>query len=447
MLKGHVQIELHNHKTGLRDRIEQDNLVTNAVPLITNALSGRGISMNNLMPLATKGYGGIMIFSDPLTLNANNVYLPGDNFITAYAGQILNTSDPMMGSLNQSESGPTDDGYVNTWEFSTSQANGYVSSLSLTNANVVNFIVPHLGTLASICDTNSSFVNRGNTSLPNEGFKIGNNFYYTTVSGSTGTKYKLKAQTQDFTLTDAVNTTYSPEVIRTMTSSSGAADSTDITRLGTRCYYGFDGYIYHIPYMEPATNTLLVYKAPIETTDAYTWETISISTERRYTSNVSGFIDAVSDGYFFRDIEYVRPLEGSDHDTLAFTIDDIANAEETHYEYQLPISEDTTNLTSKHVCPLRGGGVIIWYGSGNNAPRKIIQLTSDGRYKIYREGTNLGNVSVPTFWWDDATVTMSSQYRTLAIPVAYLGTVANIEYPFEKTNAVSMKVRYTLTQV
>ena len=30
VIKGHVAIELHNHKTGLRDRIEGDNMVTNA---------------------------------------------------------------------------------------------------------------------------------------------------------------------------------------------------------------------------------------------------------------------------------------------------------------------------------------------------------------------------------------------------------------------------------
>ena len=446
MLKGHVQIELHNHKTGLRDRIEQDNLITNAIPLITNAISGRGLSMSNLMPLATKGLGGIMIFSDPLTSSASNVSLPGDNFITAFAGQTLNTSDPLMGSLNQSESGPTDDGYVNTWEFSTSQALGYVSALALTNAGITGYIIPHAYTLASICNTNSNFVNRGNVNLPNEGFKIGNDLYYTTVSGSSGTKYKLRAQTKDYTLTEATSTTYSSEVIRNMVQSESASDATDIARLGSRCYYGFDGYVYHIPYTS-TQNSLVIYRAAVETTDPCTWESVSFTPSKVYSSSTSGFIDAVSDGYFFRDIEYVRPLQGSDHDTLAFIIDDYENEEETYYEYQLPISEDTTNLTSKWVIPLKGGGVMVWFGTGNNSPRKVIHISKDGRYKIYRDGTNMSNIDLPMFWWDDATVTLTNQNRSLAIPGCYLGSVANIEYPFEKTSAVSMKVRYTLTQV
>ena len=42
MIKGHVQVDLHNHKTGLRDRIEGDNMITNAMNYVIPNVIGSG---------------------------------------------------------------------------------------------------------------------------------------------------------------------------------------------------------------------------------------------------------------------------------------------------------------------------------------------------------------------------------------------------------------------
>ena len=440
MIKGHVQIELHNHKTGLRDRIEKDNLVTNAVSLVTNTLMGRGSNMSNMMPLATKAYGGLMIFEDPLVENVNNVCIPGNNLITGFAGQTLDTSDNLKGSINQAESGPTEDGYQHVWEFNTSQANGYISSLSLTNANVVNGIVPHFGSFVSLGNTNSNFYPRSNASNPNESFKMGNDFYYTTYSNTTATKNKLRCQTKNYTITEATNTTYTPEVVREITDQS----SEDFIRLRQRCFWGNDGYIYSIQ-LPSSGNNINMYRAPLETTDPYTWSNKIIQSEEVYATP-GGYFDAVSDGCLFRNIVY-DTTTSQEYDLLKFIIDDYSEGEETTYSYEVPKTGNSVNNNSLYVAPMKGGGVFVIWGTGNNAQRRIAQLTKDGKFKIYRDGLPMGNVAYPLMWFDDVTCIDTNTNRTMYVPNGYLGTIANIDHPFEKTNTVSMKVKYTLTQV
>lgn len=449
MLKGHVQIELHNHKTGLRDRIEQDNLVTNAVPLIANALAGRGKSMDLLMPLATKAYGGLMIFEDPLTESVDNVCIPGNSILTAFAGQTLNTADPLMGSINQSESGPTENGYEHVWEFNTSQANGLVSSLSLTNSTIVNFTIPHLAFLTDIVATSGSFYSRslispsGSLAItgPNESFRLNNNMYYSTSSGSTLSKNELRAQTSDYTIMEAINTTNPSTVIRTVTQSL-SEDDTDYTRLKSYCFYGSDGYVYYIPEVSSGSS-ITIYRAPIETTDPCEWSSKTITDCTTISSaprnNVTGYLNAVSNGKFFK---YVR-FAG---ESLQYIIDDYATASETSYSLSdTPLGFDTPLY---YMAPLKGGGVLCFFVSTTGGNYKTIaQINGDGDFKIYRNNQNLQNVVWPLMWNDDGTVVKYDNNRTLSIPASYLGTIANLEHPFEKTNTVSMKVKYRLTQV
>lgn len=137
MIKGHVQIDLHNHRTGLKDRIEQDNMVTNAIPKIVEAYAknGRMVFENtNLTPLATVGLGGLFLFDNTLTENADNYLFPSEAKFVACAGDYVDTTSPLRGSKNAIETGWVDDDtYLHVWDFNTSQANGVIKSLSLTH--------------------------------------------------------------------------------------------------------------------------------------------------------------------------------------------------------------------------------------------------------------------------------------------------------------------------
>ena len=174
MLKGHVQIDLHNHKTGLTERIEQDNLITNAVEKLVNASVGRNKTASTFLPLSTKTLGGVMLFEDPLTESVNNTIFPYSNKLIGYAGRTANNSSRQMGSLNAIETGPIENGYSNVWEFSSSQANGTISSMALTNSIIGNgsILYPFYDYTIFANNTNTKFVLNFSTSIQLNLFKV-----------------------------------------------------------------------------------------------------------------------------------------------------------------------------------------------------------------------------------------------------------------------------------
>ncbi len=133
MIKGHVTIDLHNHNSGFKERIEQDNLVTDAVGILASVYAGASMT-EQIMPLATKALGGLMLFDGALREEKSNIHFPADVHLTGFAGQWNNTSDCFCGSINTQETHATDTGFETVWDFSTSQANGTIASISLTAA-------------------------------------------------------------------------------------------------------------------------------------------------------------------------------------------------------------------------------------------------------------------------------------------------------------------------
>ena len=136
MIKGKLQIELKDEKTGRIERHEEENMVTNAVTnllgLGANAAPGYNL-LQELLPISQKALGGIFLFDGTLSEDADNVHFPMDVHLTGSAGKVANGSSKIIGSFNAAESGRTDTGYTNVWDFSTSQANGTIASLALTN--------------------------------------------------------------------------------------------------------------------------------------------------------------------------------------------------------------------------------------------------------------------------------------------------------------------------
>lgn len=148
MLKGHTKIILTDVNTGEQEVHEEDNLITNALNKIINM----EIAMNhypndNLLPIATKALGGIMLFDGDLTESANNIHFPVEAHLVGYANTAQNTSDKYRGSWNSQESGKIENGYVSVWDFGTNQANGTIKSVARTHnhggaAPLYNFLAP-----------------------------------------------------------------------------------------------------------------------------------------------------------------------------------------------------------------------------------------------------------------------------------------------------------------
>lgn len=150
-LKGTTRIELTNVKTGKTEVIEKDNLVTNAVPEILTlnpfgtmfrkadvAIAGEsyGSFQEKFLPLCPNLFGGILLYEDPLEEDPAKYFAGMDNKLVGYSSNNVSPADdPKRGSMNQSESGPLEDGtgYRFVFDFATSQANGVISSLGLTS--------------------------------------------------------------------------------------------------------------------------------------------------------------------------------------------------------------------------------------------------------------------------------------------------------------------------
>lgn len=138
-LKGHTIIELKDVKTGKVERVEKDNLVTNAVQeflSLWQPILGWGAISKYYAPLYKNFFGGLYIFDTAQVESASNTFLP--NAATAklvgYAGRAATDGNDMKrGSFNFNESEELSNGYKFVWDFGTSEANGTIASLSLTH--------------------------------------------------------------------------------------------------------------------------------------------------------------------------------------------------------------------------------------------------------------------------------------------------------------------------
>lgn len=449
MVKGHVQIELHNHRTGLRDRIEQDNLVTNAVDKAISTMIGRGQAASTFMPLCTNLLGGVMLFEEPLTSSATNISFPTSNTVIGYAGQTVNTSSKDMGSINEIESGPVTNGYMNVWDFSTAQANGTISAMSLTNYRVGNGSLwnPSLVyTVLSGNDTQLSALERDSR-------------YITYVYN--GKIYKILAPVNTYTVTDSNNLIGSAEDTGRTVPSTANNNS-----------YRIDGsYLYYSVY---ANNALTIYK--YNASDSTLVNSIVISP----TPNPSGSIEFTS-----LDLRYNSLALGNifvkngkiyifnhKEDYAGIFVFDAANGGTQYCEKMYKIQDPDiayygdsaiSYITSYNSWPriYVTDDDTIWtmlnvkssIHSGNPCYFKQCFIKEDNGstiIKVYGAMFVGGEASILPYIRYDGIHDIAYYNRYAAATMIsgnYLGTICNLNSPIEKTSTSSMKVKYTLTNV
>ncbi len=143
MFKGHTTIELTNVHNGKTQKIESDNMFTNALASHINesgiVVSGCSV-YQNFLPIQENAIRGVLLFSDKLDESADNIY-PKTAFM-AHAGNDTGVgSDIHKGAYNETESGPITGGYKYVWDFTTSQGNGTIACLGLTNHSFGNDVM------------------------------------------------------------------------------------------------------------------------------------------------------------------------------------------------------------------------------------------------------------------------------------------------------------------
>lgn len=137
-MHGHMDIYLTDVKTGKVEEVHEDNMMTNALQAYfrnCGFLNYPNVNQNSLVP---ELLGGVMGFSEEIDEDASIVHVPAGNkmIFNGSIGTLNNSAPTELGSYSADESGWQQDGsYVQTYDYSTSQANGTISCVCLTGKN------------------------------------------------------------------------------------------------------------------------------------------------------------------------------------------------------------------------------------------------------------------------------------------------------------------------
>ena len=152
-LKGHVKIRLHNPTTGKTEIHEGDNMITNAVSDIFAANLCGVMKYQEMLPLYSKMFGGVILFNGKLDeSDADDYFIPdnsayagdehpeqGGNTVIAHAGQTTfsdQSDDVTRGNPLATSMAVADGAVTLAWEWGSAAGVGTIKSLGLTHTDV-----------------------------------------------------------------------------------------------------------------------------------------------------------------------------------------------------------------------------------------------------------------------------------------------------------------------
>ena len=447
MLKGHLQIELRNEKTGQVERHEQDNMVTSAVAKVLgleschNALAqSSGSYLCNLLPVGKKALGGIFLFDGALEENADNVHFPMNVHLTGNAGRKQDTSGKRVGSLNELESGKTDTGYVNVWDFSTSQANGTIASLALTHGD---------GGYAPMFYTkkgNMAFDNSANAAPVAFDAQKGVLYLY-----SAGKIYSQKMYT---------------DIIRA--NSPSLSDLAEVFDFNFTKYSswqisnGYDGYLYAINFTwksTPSTVPIQIRKVKISDFSFQEEQEMKMEIDDLTLNNSgSSYVwKAIFDGICAVCKGYLYIVSYDSKKIYKINLSNVVDRKDFVFE----------DCTIQSIYPKYNGGVAaIFVHKGTNSSGSTVNYYRTGliypdgeyredeygitstsyKYNAYYAGMEGDNLFIAN-GYDTSNSSYGSSKVYFSYATNYLGTICNLSSPVTKTPEQTMKITYTLTDV
>jgi hypothetical protein len=141
-IHGHTCIELKDVRTGVRDRIESDNIVTDGAEYLLNMHGGMlywnraTIGGSEVVPIAANLFGGLLLFNDTIPTSPTPAkFMPAGVKMVGNGSYKMSNSGIVteMGSYNEPESVLTRNKFEQVYDFSTQQANGTIKSVCLTS--------------------------------------------------------------------------------------------------------------------------------------------------------------------------------------------------------------------------------------------------------------------------------------------------------------------------
>ncbi len=469
---GHIKLELFDAKTGdLVKKVERDNLVTNALAALMNNVAGgvAGYIDDLVMPVCTRALGGLMIFDGPLEESADNVEFPGDVSITAYATRDINTGNTKRGSLNSAETGRITNGYRSVWDFGTSQANGIIHGISLTN-----YLVEPFAGVDTSRDNHTIINTAGNDEDSNVVHYDGEYVYYTRMSGNRETiqqqytdrwhytyrttitvnVWRERVPLDNYKVADGINAREYPTLVKTQ---SMTWDSYDLTYPydGYTPMAGYDGYVYFVytPGNATGNGNIKWFRMRVDDLSFEFSEVQSIEPTECYLRRGHG---VVNNGYLYIRANNMRSLYKINLSNTA----DVSTIQLPDGYYLIDTNENRGHYA---FVPNPAGGLYLrlykaaangqagYYDKYTAFLTKNDVITINGGY--YRRETDTSyfaeNVAYRNyekcqgwtyfygyFWW----------YGYIGRALTnYLGTIANLDSPIVKNASQTLKITYTLT--
>ena len=447
MMKGHVTIELFDHKTGTLMRTEHENMLTNALAyragIDTNDTLSLYSNENSLLPLATTGRGGLLLFDGPLTEDVGNFHFPMNVHLTGCAGRGAGSSaSNLQGTIDSTASKYENGKYTTVWNFLPNQANGVIAALALTHAKA---------------GANPFHMYRGNAwSTISNGYR-----HFVAMDQGTDTAYFCYNY-------QATNTIYfykrklSRHLLRVNTPFLGAEETALVYDLNSetikdRSYWDispdYDGYIYLCATQGNQTGNATVYLRRLKASadhfsleeDAEFRQALTLPEVYLYPSNASKNYHtmalAVSNGYLYA-LSYDRKS------VYRISLTDTSQIR------QITPGIDRFQTMDCGIYTHRGGG--IWTellyqvtnttgGTENRRTRAIIYEDGECRYDLGSYTTSSWYIKDFCGYVTDDLRMFTSYYQYFDACQNYIGTICNLEEPITKTDSQSLKITYSIT--
>mgnify|MGYP004454013147 CR=1 FL=1 len=420
-MKGHVKLELRN-ANGETKVVHQDNLITNAVLMnIANSVmlntSGEASSIYDVFANLRNALGGILLFDDNLPEDKNNISFPTDCNLLGIGS---NTNPSPYGNLAtfvSSESKYDKNGIKMVWDFNTSQGNGVIKSIALTNKEAY----------LNICDSyNDSY--SGLTYISTAWPVLKSNdvgstipFYFIDDSCYVWSAYDKCIYMINSNLDGSIKPykRYNSTLVKEL----NIDNVLDITN-------GFDGYIYMLRNNPPSIKR---YKLSDLSFDEDTNFQMNINIENTlyYNSRYARIIicDGMAYIFYHSDCYYKINLETMEQGKIQLpsTINGISLISENHV-YFLYYSDSSPYQVYK--LDLKTGVIL-----------KTCILTPSKFEKAMCKRLNKSGLSLITYTRNGTTTLYVGMSKN------YLGTICNLKTPIEKTADQTLRVTYTLTDV
>lgn len=455
-LKGKTTIELTDVNTGEVTTVEQENMVTNALSnffnhnpmgLFNTLVNTRTIKLFNkyFIPICPNLLGGILLFSETLEENADNILVGSSQLPMGYASNNANPyDDTKRGSMNLNESMAIGNGYKFVWDFSTSQGNGTIAALALTSCyggaavygNAYDDTSPFFLMKQEDISGHASEI-RSLCMLAVE-MDIENELMYSIKYATDGIHiYKVHMPIHSIGLTDNLDgSTY--EILEEHTIVPSTFQFVKYISQNGAFYDGRDGYWYGFGNRYNSSGSATVYWIKISKTDySFTEGVWTLSAtyldeagelDTSYTNRTSK--GCIRNGYWYtlaynrKGVYKINVNNPADITLIALgvTANDYGIGDGTSPNCSMLLIED------------------IIFG-------KEFMILADDTVVLTKGDDKFSFLCTPAFQWKQFLFFYTSTYRSIYLLTPFLATINNLASAVVKTADKTMKITYTLTEV